>query len=503
VSTTGSNNDTGQFPNHCWADLLQAKSTMAAGDITYALNGVTQTSIDNYSSSFSISVGGAQGAPLAVVAYPGAAVTIGDNSIELGTRTPNISGAFDHWVLAGLTLRGKSALSVGWTDFRIVGNDISCDGSSQWGCVQPYGDSQKYLGNDIHDSGQNCGVNPNTCKLYHAVYFGVTNHVEFAWNDVNPDPNRTGVAGCRAVQFHTTDNSGLDDSDVHVHDNVIRNAICDGMNLVTVDPDMGTVEVYNNVVYHVGTGPAPAGVESNYACLYTNSNHTPTAAVEVFNNTFYDCGSRGNSSSGAFTSDINTRMRNNIVVAVGSSEPYLAGSGTGCSVVSGGNNLFIGAGAAPSCPNLSGSMAMDPMFLSSSSFDFHLQQQSPARNAGMTIAALAVDLDGVPRPQGNAFALGAYEFNTGYVPPPPVDAGRPASDAGTGADGGGGPGPGGHDGGGGGTPPDGGPGPGGLARSGCGCQGGSGAASFAALLGCLALALGRTVRRQRESTRED
>ena len=66
---------------------------------------------------------------------------------------------------------------------------------------------------EVSSGGQLVISNGNTCKLYHAVYFGVMNHVDFGWNVVDPDPNHTGVAGCRAIQFHTTDNSGLDDSD--------------------------------------------------------------------------------------------------------------------------------------------------------------------------------------------------------------------------------------------------------------------------------------------------
>jgi hypothetical protein len=262
------------------------------------------------------------------------------------------------------------------------------------------------LGNNIHDTGQSCPSNGNTCKLYHAVYFGVANHQDFGWNLVDPDPNHTGIAGCRAVQFHTTDNSGLDDSDLHVHDNIIRNAICDGLNLVTVNPDQGPVEVYNNLVYHVGTGPDPSGVQSDYACLYLNASATPTTPAEVFNNTFYDCGSRG-TSSGGFNLEIKAHLQNNIVRSLSNSEPYFVSGSLGCSVATGSNNLFYGAGT-PSCANLSGTLSQDPAFVNPSGFDFHLQSGSPAHTAGVVTSAL-FDLDGNVRPSSGPFDIGAYQ----------------------------------------------------------------------------------------------
>jgi hypothetical protein len=431
VSTSGSDSGGGTFPNQCWGTIPYAKDTMNAGDITYVLDGVSQTSIDNYSSTLSLAVGGSAGMPLAIVAYPGATVTVGTMSTTLGIRTPNITGNFDHWVLAGLVIRGETGLSFGWTDLRAIGNDLSCDGASGYACVEPYGDSHAYLGNWIHDTGHSCASNPNTCKLYHAVYFGISNHDDFGWNVVDPDPAHTGVAGCRAIQFHTDDGSGLDDSDIKVHDNVIRNAICDGINLVTVNPDDGPVEVFNNLIDHVGTGPAPAGVESDYACVYLDSNHAPAANVELYNNTFHDCGSRGNSSSGSVNPAIKTRLRNNIAVQVSSNEPYLVGGSGACASVSGTNNLFYGNGAPP-C-SLTASTNVDPQFVGAG--DYHLTMNSPAKSGGVTVASLLTDLDGVPRPQAATYALGAYEFDVGYVPPPP--------DAGTGGGAGGGAGSGG------------------------------------------------------------
>jgi hypothetical protein len=49
----------------------------------------------------------------------------------------------------------------------------------------------------------------------------------------------------------------------------------------------------------------------------------------------------------------------------------------------------------------------DPRFASPS--DFRLQGSSPALDAGVTIPQVPHDADGVRRPQGKAYDLGAYE----------------------------------------------------------------------------------------------
>jgi hypothetical protein len=60
----------------------------------------------------------------------------------------------------------------------------------------------------------------------------------------------------------------------------------------------------------------------------------------------------------------------------------------------------------------------NPQFVSVGSADFHLQSTSPAKDAGMTMAVVTTDKDGIARPKGNAFDIGAYEFNGGSLPAP-------------------------------------------------------------------------------------
>jgi hypothetical protein len=50
------------------------------------------------------------------------------------------------------------------------------------------------------------------------------------------------------------------------------------------------------------------------------------------------------------------------------------------------------------------------LFVNFAGNDYHLSATSPARDAGVTLAAVADDLEGAPRPQGPASDIGAYEF---------------------------------------------------------------------------------------------
>ena len=57
-------------------------------------------------------------------------------------------------------------------------------------------------------------------------------------------------------------------------------------------------------------------------------------------------------------------------------------------------------------------LVVDPQFVNyqpDGTGDYHLQNTSPAIDAGTSIGAPTTDLDGNPRPQGDGFDIGLYE----------------------------------------------------------------------------------------------
>jgi hypothetical protein len=72
-------------------------------------------------------------------------------------------------------------------------------------------------------------------------------------------------------------------------------------------------------------------------------------------------------------------------------------------------NLFYSASASPGFSIGPNSIQADPLFQDKDLDDFHLQPTSPAVDAGIALESFYFDLDGVPRPQGSGYDMGAYE----------------------------------------------------------------------------------------------
>jgi len=413
VSTSGNDGNTGSF-GAPWRTIVRAKNSIAAGDIAYIMNGVSQTTVDDHGAALDVASAGAPGRPKALLAYPGAVVTIGDvNGPEFAIRTPAISGGpFSFWTIAGFILRGNNQAIdlVNMSNWRIVANDMSCPkGNGPAGCfATETSNNLAVLGNNVHDSGA-----VGSQKVYHSIYFSTdSNHIEVAWNVVANNNS------CRGIQFHST--GGNNQFDLIVHDNLIHGQVCDGINFATIDPSKGPVQAYNNVIYHVGVGPDPPDGESNYTCIYspglTNAGQVGSGTAEVFNNTLYDCGSQNADPSAAGAISVqagspNFRLRNNIVVAKsGTGETYFPTGphGQDFSLLSGSNNLFFGAGSAPA--PFTASVNADPLFVSVSTPDFHLRATSPAIGKGVNTGLLSTpaDFDGVFR--GPGFDIGAFQI---------------------------------------------------------------------------------------------
>jgi len=68
------------------------------------------------------------------------------------------------------------------------------------------------------------------------------------------------------------------------------------------------------------------------------------------------------------------------------------------------------------------------LFVDPAGSDYHLKATSPARDAGLTLASVNEDIDGVPRPAGSVSDIGAYEY---AVPGVVLSVGRRGSATGT------------------------------------------------------------------------
>jgi hypothetical protein len=368
---------------------------------------------------------------MAMVAYPGATVTIGNiNGPNSGIRSNEQSPGY--WVFAGMTLRGvtEAITTYGSTNWRLVGNDLSCpNGDYATACYETSLTSNiQFLGNNVHDTGK-----ATASALYHGVYFSTdSNHVEVGWNTI------ANVHGCRGLQVHSSplqgggasDPTGRNQYDLSIHDNIIHDTQCDGIVLATVDPSKGKVEIYNNVIYNAGKGPSNPENSGNWSCIYiagyTNLGAPGGGTVEIYNNTLANCGTYANPPylnsanaimNGGHNPDLNVRIRNNIFYQTAGVPYFTIYNATGglcsetdnCPGIAGSNNLFYGNGPAPVSTKITNSVSANPLFINATSGDFHLAPTSPARRAGVNTAR-STDKDGVLRGESPAYDIGAFQI---------------------------------------------------------------------------------------------
>ena len=443
VSPSGNDGASGSFSSP-WKTLYRAVRGVSAGDTIYGENGINLSQPDGTGWHAALLLSGAytksgqSGNPIALVAYPGASVTIGSNTTQSAGGDTTLyglrsDGSISNFVVSGITLRGPSrSLSVeGGSSWRVVNTDASAANPSATvgGGVQFSQTAQvQYYGNNVHDVG-------GDVKMEHALYFTTdTNHVWAGWNTLQNNTT------CYSMQFHsspTDAGSGSDQYDLHVHDNFFTGDRCAGLNFATVDPSKGTVEAYNNVFNHVGIGPTPSDGSWDYGCIYAagilNNGAAPSGTVQIYNNTMYDCGSGGKGNSGYASgnvvigdqgagSRISYNFTNNIFDGKPGESPYFAFANANSGYVQCSNNLFFSNGSGPGyCSNHV--VNADPKLVSTSAQQLQVQPGSPALGAATGSFTPARDFAGFSRPSPHA--IGAYEMDAGGTPPvrpsPPIN----------------------------------------------------------------------------------
>lgn len=83
-----------------------------------------------------------------------------------------------------------------------------------------------------------------------------------------------------------------------------------------------------------------------------------------------------------------------------------------CSPISKSNSLFYGNGNDPR--PLSDPVYADPDFIDPAGDDYHISNDSPAVDAGVTVT-LSEDFDGDSRPMGDGYDIGADEMRSEYL----------------------------------------------------------------------------------------
>jgi trimeric autotransporter adhesin len=445
VSPNGNDSNNGSFASP-WLTPVNAKSMMVAGDTVYFRAG-TYTTIDDFGSVLLCNKGYCSGTPSQYqnfLGYPGETATLGSSSTVRGIY---------HWAdtvwqyatVAELTVVGQdysltcqNVYPGGACNYlRIVGNNLHCTDSCTGLDLEMPADHIAIYGNE---SAQNCLGNPN-CNYNNRAYsfyfggYGAQSNFDVGWNRLHDNPFGKGIQ----VYGHV---AGDTITHLVIHDNEIYNNTMTGIELGGSDGNTDFVQdafLYNNILWNNANGaPVSHMVFGGVELQGLDAND---GTYTLYNNTFYanSPAHNGIQAGGAIAFGTNgvrsVSLTNNIFYGAPGSPCYLYfddSSAPAASRVLFSNNLYFAAGSGPSGCNYNvgsinvGSDAKgvnaNPNFANPSASNFHLTAGSPAIDAGID-TGITTDFDGVARPQGSAFDIGAFEFvsGSGARLPPPIN----------------------------------------------------------------------------------
>ena len=340
--------------------LGQGVSVLTPGDTLYVRAGTYNGVTDN-----AIPGGTSWSAPVTVAAYPG----------EQPVLVPKSSGGFvlsfynnQYIVIDGFMVDatgGYDGMRIGASSHHIRIQNSEIKNAPQQGILIG-GDDNEFLNLKLHDNGQICeGEGLGLC---HGIYIQTKRNLL----------ERSEIYDNWGWGVHLYNTPGGADNNVVRNNKIYNNGRSGrGPGMILSEGD-GNI-AYNNILW----GNRKGGIQIDFGV--TNP--------QAYNNTVYanDDGSGvggiyiGQYSSGAI-------IRNNIVYNnLGFGQITNDGSGT----------------------TIESNLTADPQLVNPAAGDFHLQSSSPAIDVGLTLLEVPTDIDGVSRPQGSGYDIGAYEFKVG------------------------------------------------------------------------------------------
>jgi len=392
VAPDGSDTNDGSI-NSPWATIQYAIKNSGPGDTVYLRDG---TYIQGATIRGDHGEGGANGQFWTLKAYPGENPVIKDSLHEgikiYMTKYVRVEGlTFDNGSV-GLYPYVKDGYALP-SHTEILNNKITGP-QLRYNMLGVLGDDNLIEGNTIIVTG-------GGDSLDHGIYVmsGSRNTIRNNY-----------ISGHRGFGIHIYDEvkQGRDGqiADVVVEGNIITGSVLSGGIIVATGNanKAKNIIIRNNIIYANGV----KGIE-----VRSNSQD-----VYIYNNTIYRNGENGDGiriavccGSSGFINGVT--MKNNLI-DIGSSTGYHINVGTSASVVSNivlENNLYWPG--SPDLKNISDANPVtgDPIFVDSGSADFHLRSGSAAIDAGLTLTDVTTDKEGISRPQGSAYDIGAYEYH--------------------------------------------------------------------------------------------
>ena len=427
VSNNGSDTNTGLTTVNPWSSAKKIKS-LAQGDIAYFRSGTWNT-IDDWSAVidfWSTNHGnGVLNNSITIASYPGELASLGDSSTQYVIGHHGSSGdILNYWTFSKFRMRANMNVT-NWginqpnsdSNVRFIGNDMSTTaGGKTVATFNGGGGGQtqfRFYGNYVCDTGVNVRGETASATGYSFYLggYGTHNYVYVGWNEFCHNTNGRGMQ----IYGHTV-NDSIDN--LYVHDNYIHHNSTTGAILGGGDGGGGSynyeylknVWFYNNIIAYNDDAVLAGGVGwgGNGGNYY------------LYNNTLY-----GNVRGFDITGTPHSVQLKNNIVQVNSGSNYIV-RGYDCTVCVASNNLYFNGLNVPSWDTYNFTtnpllVSVNPTFFS----DYALQSSSPAVNSGVYISLVTHDFNGISRPQGSAYDIGAYEYCTNctttvVAPPPPI-----------------------------------------------------------------------------------
>ena len=398
ISTAGNDSNRGTI-DHPWRNIYKALDVVHGGNTVYVRGGNYDYSSVKYAEVWMRSDhghGGTLGNMFILRNYPGETPVLTNVRFIIDCPYVRVEGfrlKASAGFLTGLAISNWHGTCVG---DEVVGNTIQ--GMYRFGAIEAMGINCLIEGNIID-------TKPTGDTMDHAIYVHGTDGNVIRGNIINA--NGGSVSG---YGLHLYDETGHTMSNMTVENNFVRGSLLRSGVQLTVGgkSQIKGVMIRNNVV-----------VENAFQAIgMYYGNRATVQNVKIYNNTFSGNGLQNLAIFGGSGISIQNNImgpldRSRCSRDCGWFKRAHVDKGPGAEMVTLDTNLY--GSSSERNINITDAHPLygDPKFVNPGSYDYSLKADSPAIDAGLSLSDVVRDKNGVPRPQGKAYDIGAYEFRNG------------------------------------------------------------------------------------------